>query len=109
MQKCKGVLLFILVIGLLLSTNALAQSPSVRGKVTWVTGSPAVGLEVKIQKNNRVVAVTYTNAKGLYAFFNINTPLAGLVIVVSDGYRVLKEKRITGNGPNEKISDIVIE
>ena len=109
MLKYKGVLLFILVIGLLLFTDALAQSPSLRGKVRWVTGAPAIGLEVKIQQNNRVVAITYTNERGLYAFFNINTPLHGVVVIVSDSYRVLKEKRITGDGSNEKIPDIVIE
>jgi len=109
MQQCKTFLLFILVFVVLMSTDALAQSSSLRGKVRWVTGAPAIGLEIKLQQNDKVLAITYTNESGLYAFFNINTPLHGLLVIVSDSFRVLKEERITEVGPNGKLQDIAIE
>lgn len=109
MQKCITVLLIVFITGVLCSADALAQPSSLRGKVRWITGAPAIGMEVKIQRNKRVMAVTYTNDRGLYAFFNINPPFHGIVVVVSDSYRVLKEKHITDIGPNGELPDITIE
>jgi len=77
--------------------------------VIWVTGAPAIGLEIKLQQNDRVLAITYTNERGLYGFFNINTPLHELVVIVSDSYRVLKEERITEVGFNGELPEIAIE
>jgi len=109
MQHYKRILLIILVVGSLLPAKVSAQSSNIRGKVKWITGSPAIGLEVKLQQNNRVIAITSTNERGLYAFFNINVPLQEFSVIVSDSYRILKEQQITGSGPNKKLPDITIE
>lgn len=108
MKKCKATLLFVLVCGFLLSTVALSQPSNFRGKLTWATGAPAIGLEIKLQQNGNVLGITYTNERGLYAFFNINAPRNGLVIIVSDSYRVLKEVSITGIEPNGELPDIAL-
>ena len=74
MQKYMAFLIVVFMIVFLWLADALAQSSGLRGKVRWITGAPAVGVEVKIMQNERMVAITYTNDRGLYAFFNIKKP-----------------------------------
>lgn len=109
MHSKKIFFLAAIFLGILIAADALCQNSSLRGKVVWASGAPAVGLEIKLNQNNRVIATTYTNDRGLYAFFNINIPSDEMVIVVADRNRILKEQPLSDNGSTSIIPDIVLE
>ena len=111
MLQCRAFVLFIFLLEVLIATDSFSQSFSMRGKVTWTSGTPAIGMEVQLQQkqNRQVLASTYTNDKGLYAFFDINAPPHEFLIVISDRNRVLQQETLSGSGANSVIPDIIIE
>ena len=101
--------LLVCAIGILCATDAMVQESQLRGKVVWASGTPAIGLEVKVQANNRVLATAFTNENGLYAFFESTLPRREFTIVVADRNRILKEVRVAAPEGDGAIPVITLE
>ncbi len=103
-------ILSVFVVLLILSPIPLAaQPPSCRGRVQWANGVPAIGLEVKIVQGSRELAKTFTNEKGLYAFFSLQQPLVNFSIIVSDRNRVLGRTEVSRVGADGRVADIIVQ
>ena len=86
-----------------------AQPPFCRGRVQWANGVPAIGLEVKIVQGSHELAKTFTNEKGLYAFFSLQQPLVNFSIIVSDRNRVLGRTEVSRVGADGRVADIIVQ
>ncbi len=85
------------------------QGPFVWGIVKWEqTGSPAVGLEVRLVQGDQVRARTYTNQRGQYGFFGApGEPSQYRLQVVSAG-TILNESGLEGTSVGGRARDIVV-
>jgi hypothetical protein len=101
------LLMAVLTVGL--GSVAHARTMSLFGKISWATGAPVIGLEVKLAGDNRELAKTFTNDNGMYAFFDLPKPLQNVVITVSDRAGVLKQVHVEAPDPGGRVADIVIE
>lgn len=108
MRPYRVIPLLICAFLVLLSTNAWCQNMILRGKVVWNSGAPAIGLEIQLRQNNRLLATTFTNESGRYAFFNINQSLHEFMVVVSDRKQILKQVQQITYPSDGIIPDITI-
>ncbi len=67
------VVAFAVLVLLPVAFAALAQgTPFLSGTVTWSSGVPAQGLEVRLVRDRQVVSNTFTDNTGYFAFRDIN-------------------------------------
>lgn len=99
----------------LLSTSLLLAQPRsqpqlfIAGTVKWISGVPATGLQVKLVRAGRVMATTYTNSAGRYAFFRIQGRPAEYSLQVYGRNALLKELRLPNLPAGSWVPDVVVE
>jgi hypothetical protein len=108
-MKRNGWILFcVAVVGLVSLLPVDALSAVLRGRVLWANGTPAMGFEVKIVQASKDVAMAMTNENGLYAFFNITSPLKDFQVVVSDYHGVVARIRVNSVPADGRLPDITV-
>jgi hypothetical protein len=93
----------------IISQNSYGQSVSIWGNVLWATGSPAIGVEVKLVRNDKTLSVAaYTNQAGRYAFFGIKGKPADYTLMVYYRDKLLRQEAVHDLRNRNQVPDIII-
>ena len=108
MKKYLSIVLLLILFGVFLK-YAYGDPPFVWGIVKWSTGSPAIGLEVKLVRNGVVAARAYTNQAGRYAFFGIAGQPSDYLVMVYYQDRVLAESKLPALTIGSQAPDMTVQ
>ena len=101
-------IVIILTMGLF-QNNALSGELFLWGTVKWNTGTPAVGLEIRLIKDETIVARTYSNQAGRYGFFEIQGYPSQYSLEVFYSDDRLNSMRVPDLPRGGKVPDIVVQ
>lgn len=100
---------FILIILIIFPNTAFSQQLFIWGNVKWNTGTPAIGIELRLVKNNITQAIGYTNQAGRYAFFDINGQPLEYMLMVFSGNANLSQISLANIPVGGRVPDIEIQ
>ena len=102
------LLLFLFIWGFLHQTGS-SQNLFLRGVVKWNTGTPALGLQIRLIKDGVIISKSYTNQKGRYVFFNIQGTPDQYYIEVYDRDNLLNTTDLLNVTTGSRVPDIIID
>lgn len=94
---------------LLATAQAWSQSgPFLFGTVRWHSGPPAHGLEVQLLRGTQMMAATFTDQEGFYAFANLPGQPGEYRILVRSARGVLAEMPVPPVPPGGVVPPITL-
>jgi hypothetical protein len=88
---------------------APAYAANLWGTVVWKTGSPAVGIELRLKKRGSVLPVRiFTNSVGRYGLYNLSPNTTEYSLQVLRSNVVVKEVKLPQLNNNARIPDIAM-
>jgi hypothetical protein len=80
----KSVILILILLIIMIPNGLYAQgSKSVSGTIKWSSGTPALGVPVKLVKDGKVAAETYSNQAGKFIFRDLKGSLTDYKLVIT--------------------------